>query len=552
MDNIDIMDTIDKGFKKVTKLYEHLNYFDQYGGSVIAFIIISIILILIISYCYVMINVQPIINNWPNERCKTYIIPFAGYINAPPDMSANDYTFQNFNHCLQNTMSGVASTALTPITFVTKFISSVIDTLQTAINSIRAMVNNVRNELIDVIKEIMGRMMNMMIPLQQMIISFKDLVGKIEGTMTAGLFTLLGSYYTLQSLMGAIAQFIIIILIALAAMIVGFWLFPFTYGLAIANTVIFIAISIPMSIVLAFMIDVLGVQPSLEIHEVPGAPSSCFDKNTLIKMNDGSEKKIIDISVGDILFNHHKVNAKMKLSSEKCVMYSLNGVIVSGTHSALYKGKWVSISKHPESKKLFLYNEPYLYCLNTSSKKIIINGIEFLDWDELYDESFDFVIHECKKYSELMSAVSAKSNNVIHQILDGGFTHETSILLKNGNSKTIKDINVGDVLNNNETVYGIVEIDGSDLSAQYIFNLGKLFVFGGPNLNICDPTFNYISTLNLDQNKKIEISKQNKLYHLLTDKKTFEINKIKFHDYNASIDLFLEKINKNLLSMNYV
>ena len=53
---------------------------------------------------------------------------------------------------------------------------------------------------------------NMMIPLQQIIIGMRDMLSKIQGTLTASLFTLLGSYYTLRSLMGAIAQLIITIL----------------------------------------------------------------------------------------------------------------------------------------------------------------------------------------------------------------------------------------------------------------------------------------------------------------------------------------------------
>ena len=56
--------------------------------------------------------------------------------------------------------------------------------------------------------------MNVMVTLMQIIINFKDFVSKTQGTMTAGLFTFLGSYYTLKSLMGAIAQFIVTILIA--------------------------------------------------------------------------------------------------------------------------------------------------------------------------------------------------------------------------------------------------------------------------------------------------------------------------------------------------
>ena len=539
MDNIDIIDKIDKGFKKVNKLYENLNYFDQYGGSFLLFVIISIILILLISYCYVYINLQPIVNNWPIERCKPYIIPFAGLINAPPDMSANDYTFQNFNYCLQNTMSGVASTALTPITFVTNLLTSVVHSIENAINSIRAMINQVRTDFIAVLQEIMGRIMNMMIPLQQMIIAFNDLIAKTQGSMVAGLYTLLGAYFTLQSVMGAIAEFIIIILIALAAMIAVFWLTPFTVGLAITNTVIFLAIAIPMAIILAFMMEYLQVQPDLSIPTI----QSCFDKDTLIKMNDGTQKKIMDIQVGETLFNGDKINAKFKLSSENCNMYLLNDIIVSDSHFVFYQDKCIPIYNHPYAIKLSEYNEPYLYCLNTSSKKIVINGLEFIDWDELYGESFDIINNFCINLNSLMfcNVFNTNNDNLIHKYLDSGFNKNTKITLNNGKTKNINDINVGDILSNGEKVYGIVEIDGSDLNAQYIYYLGNNFVFGGPNLIIGDKNFDCKSTLDIADNSRIVIVNDDKLYHLLTDKKTFYVNNIKFYDYNASIDLFLAK-----------
>jgi hypothetical protein len=61
------------------------------------------------------------------------------------------------------------------------------------------------------------------------------------------------------------------------------------------------------------------------------------------------------------------------------------------------------------------------------------------------------------------------------------------------------------------------------------------------------------STLTLDNNnKKVLDKKHDKLYHLLTNKKTFYIEDIRFYDYNAAIDLFLEKNKVKLLSMKYV
>ena len=274
------------GIENITKIYEKLNYFDQYGGSFILFIIVTIIVFFIVSYCFIMVNVQPVVDDWTNQRCKPNIIPFAGFITHPDGVSATEYTYQNFTYCTQNILSNLTGIAVEPLTFVTNLLNQMADKIKDDIQNIRAMFDKVRNMFQQISEEIMGRIMNFTIPLQQIIISFKDLISKIQGTMTAGLFTLLGSYYTLKALMGAIAQFIIIILITLAVMIAVFWIIPFTWGAAIANTVIFIAISIPMVIILAFMIDVLKVQTSLKIPKI-----KCFDKDTLITMNDKSKKK---------------------------------------------------------------------------------------------------------------------------------------------------------------------------------------------------------------------------------------------------------------------
>ena len=361
--NIILLLYMDNELNNIKKLYEKMTYFDQYGGSLILVIIITIIVLILISYFHTMINIQPIIDDWSNQRCKPNIIPIAGLITHPEGISASDYTYQNFNYCLQNILSSITGDALNPLTFVTNFLNSIANSIKESIQAIRAMFDKIRNSMQSVSEELMGRLMNMMIPLQQIIISVRDLMGKVQGTITAGLFTLLGSYYTLQSLMGAIVEFIIIILITLAVMIGIFWLVPFTWGAAVANTSIFVAISIPMVIILAFMVDVLKIHPSLGIPTI-----KCFDKNTLIDMNDGTQKKIIYIEPGDILANNNVVTAKIKVIREGSIMYILNNIIVSDSHIINYEGKWIPVSQHPSAIKYDLYNEEYLYCLNTVEK----------------------------------------------------------------------------------------------------------------------------------------------------------------------------------------
>jgi hypothetical protein len=496
---------------KITKMYDKLTYFDQYGGSFILFIIITIVIIISITYFHTMINVQPIIDDWVNQRCKPTIIPIAGFINHPEGVSATEYTAQNFTYCTQNILSSITGSAVEPLTYVTNVLQSIANVIQEAIQSIRAMFDKIRTSMQSVSEEIMGRLMNVMIPLQQIIISFKDLIGKIQGTMTAGLFTLLGSYYTLKSLLGAIAQFIIIILITLAAMIAAFWILPFTWPLAISNTVIFIAIAIPLVIILAFMTETLHINAGLSIPSV-----KCFDKDTLINMNDGTQKKIINIEVGDVLMDNNIVTAKIKVLTEGSKMYSLNKIIVSDSHIVKLDDKWIPVSKHPNAIPLKKYDEGYLYCLNTSNKFIKINGITFTDWDEIYGKNLNKIINN-----------DIKEKKLIHKYLDRGFHSSTKIKLFNGELIDIIDVKPNFILQDGEKVYGIVEINGSDLDENFVYNLGK-------NNNV----EGFIPYLNVEKEK---IKSNQKLYHLLTDTNSFRIGEYLMSDYNYGIDRFFKK-----------
>lgn len=538
------------GLSNLKSMYDNQTYFDQYGSSVFMLIILIFVLFCVISYCLIMVNTQPIIDDWPNQRCKPQIIPIAGFITHPEGVTATEYTMQNFTYCNQNILTSITGDALKPLTYLTSSMQNIAHGISNSINAIRAMFDKIRGYFESISKEIMGRIMNIMAPLQQIIISFKDLIGKIQGTMTAGLFTALGAYYTLQSMLGAVAQFIIIILIAMAVIIVILWILPFTWGAAAAGTAVFLGVSIPMAIILKFFNDKLHINGLKSIPHL-----KCFDKNTYIPMNDGNSRKISDIQVGDIIANNNMVTGKIMVETKGSVMYELDDIFVSDSHIVKYGDKWIPVSKHPDAKKCTFYQEPYLYCLNTTNKTIMINGYIFTDWDEIDEQD---IINIQKNTNHIFN-----EKNDIHKCLDGGFVGHTEIKLNDGIIKEIKDIRVGDILENNTSVYGIVEIDGRSLNGQYIFNLGNKIIEGGPNLTICDKNINVSSTLNLIENYDSYLDNQinykkplnkieNKLYHLLTNKKTFNVHGIRFYDYNASIDLFLDKSKGKLLSMKYV
>lgn len=519
-----------KPLQKVMKKYENLSYLDQYSSSVLLLFVAIVIIFLILSYSFVKTNSTTIKENWATERCKPYIMPFAGMINKPNNMSAGEYTRQNFEYCIQNIIKGVTGDAVQPLTFVVHMLNSMANMIKDGINSAREMIDDLRNKIEAIVKEIMGRIANMMIPLQQMIIGIRDMIAKVQGVVTAGLYTLLGSYMTLQSLMGSIGQIIVTILILLALAAAVLWIVPFTWGAAAVMTAIFIALAVPFALILVFLKDTMNIGSGLTIPSV-----KCFDENTLIMMEDGREKQIKNIEIGDRLIGD-VVTSKIKVTTENSRMYNLHGIIVSDSHVVYYKNKneWIRVCEHPEATQI-KYDKPYLYCLNTHSKEIRIREDVFTDWDELYGI---FLI----KIQKML--FSENQSQDIHKYFNTGFSKETPILLQNGVLRSIEEIQVGDILEKGEKVYGIVKIDGSNLNKQFVFHLGKNVVCGSQHLyeynkytKQGEPFLKYAKCVRIIPNKDI-------LFHLLTDKGTFRIHDIDFCDYNACIDTLLEKAEK--------
>jgi len=534
------MDNIQQSAKTIKQMYEKLTYFDQYGGSVFLFIILVVILFVAVSYVAVMRNIQPIKDDWVNQRCKPQVMPFAGLINKPTNMSAIDFTGQNFTNCMQNILIGITGDAVQPITYMTLAIREVFSAIAEVIQYIRTILSSIRSNMTSIAQDILGRVANIMVPIQQILIAFKDAMNKVKGVLTAGLYTALGSYYALKAMLGAIVQMIIVILIILVALIIAMWIIPFTWPVAATMTAVFISVSIPLAIIVGFMVDVLHVQTDFSIPSVPSKPNVCFDKNATFKMADGSNKKISDIEVGDILKNNVRVNAKMILDAKGQTMYNLNGTIVSSHHQVKYNDKWIPVCEHPERKEVAWYSEPFLYCLNTSSKEIEINNNTYMDWDEVNETTAN----------ELFNYIPNMQNlEEIHERFDGGFSSLTKIQKMDGSVVNITDIKAGDVLDKNVKVCGVVEIDNSDLKHSYVYNLGNGCVFeGGYNLHICDKILDEKFYKNRATTENIEP----KLYHLITEQNIFYVNDVKFYHYDSNVELLLDKYRGKLLSMKYV
>jgi len=490
---------IDKTTNFINDTYDKLSYLDLYGNSVLIFIFITLIVFVVYSYCKVMINRDDIASDWNNQRCKPQNILIAGFITHPDGKTSLEYTSENFQYCVQSILTNIIGYSLEPFQYMISSLTNIFSEFTDAIQQIRGVFNTLRSGISDFASDVLYRILNIMTPLQKISIALMDTFNKIQGVMASGLYTMLGSYYTLQALMGAILELIVKILVALVIVIAGLWLLPFSWPAAASMTAVFLAISIPLAIITYFMTEVLHIKSSA----IPNL--RCFDYRTKIFLENRTFKYIKDIKPGDTLFDGSTVTAKIKVLSKDLDMYNLNGIIVSESHIVKYKNNWIKVKDHPYSKKISLYNEPYLYCLNTSTKKIILNDMIFTDWDEIYDETLEFILN----YNSI-----EKTENISKK-LDYGFNGNTVIKLING-EKIMKKINVGDILATGDIVYGIVELNN-----------------------------------NLGNNENSENNEN--LYSLLVSSKYFYIGQNKYPDYNNNIDSVLRNLSyKKILSKEYV
>lgn len=255
---------------KIMDIYDNQTFLERYGEYVFISIMICVAFILLVTYIHIKINITKIRADWVNQKCKPNIMPFAGMINAPQNMSKMEYTEKNFTECTQNILTDISEMALIPVHYTVSIITATVGEILKIVNDMRELVNKIRNSISEITSDIMSRILNIMTPLIETIITVKSMVGKSNGILTAVIYTLLGVYLAIKSLIGSILEIVIIILIAMAAAIILLFFIPILGDiLAAAGIIFFLIMSVPMGYLIGFSNQVLNVHSSKSIPSVP-------------------------------------------------------------------------------------------------------------------------------------------------------------------------------------------------------------------------------------------------------------------------------------------
>ena len=145
-------------------------------------------------------NIQPILDDWSNQRCNPAVIPFAGMINAPTGESALQFTGENFEQCTQTILGEIAQYAFMPIYYLLNAITEMFNELSSAMDSMRSMFNNMRNSISDQGNDLFSRGLNITLPIVHIFRKLGSILGKTQGTLVSGMYTLYAGYRTTSRL----------------------------------------------------------------------------------------------------------------------------------------------------------------------------------------------------------------------------------------------------------------------------------------------------------------------------------------------------------------
>lgn len=512
----------------IKTIYNKEGFLEHYGGSLFITIITCLVFFISISYFYTMSHLKPIKKNWINERCNPAVIPFAGIINKDPSISTMEFTAQNFSSCVNNILIDIVEDALKPIHYAIDSVSGIGKGIMDDINMVRKKITDVLGQIGSIDQQIMGRILNFLMPVHLMLSKMMSISRKVQGSLVVSFYNVIAGYLGLHSFFGAFIDILIAFLVTLAAFILPLLFFAFTAPLAVPPLLIFTAVAAYTTVVIVGLSDVLHMTKS----SVPPKPR-CFDGNTIIYDSSFKPVKIKDAKVGMKLVDGSYITATFVLSSSEMQMYNVNGNIVSGNHYILDNDVWSNVSDLEYAKKIEDYNEEYIYCINTSTKILVVNGSIYSDWDSLDDMDIIDIRLACRNY------LPEKFNyNHIHKYLVGGFDGSTMIELESGESISLMDAQVNDVMRFGERILGKVIIDTSELDIHK-YKIGHYEFISGPNNVIYDNELGIKTTLDIDGSQVSTNDKPKYLYHLITDTNYLTINGIRFLDYDGSLEHIL-------------
>lgn len=297
-----------------------------------------------------------------------------------------DDVVSNFTKCTMKGFHDYAGFIMDPLMAEFSVVNDTLGEVTSTMSSMRSMFSGVRGGFLGIVGSVFGKIQNVMSQTQYIVIRMRTLMSRVVGIMFSFVYIFYGGMQSGQSLVNG-----------------------------------------PVGKTMSFL---------------------CFDPETLVETTKGT-KLISQLAIGDrLLPDLAMVTSTYSLLGNEVEMYSINDVLVTGSHKVKHKNNFIRVDKHPDAKKTTKQCKT-LSCVNTTTHKITINKTEFLDFDESDDIEF-------KKFkSNYIQNIYNGSVGIKPSPYKNGILPQSEVSLLGGLAIPICGISLGDRLDNGDLVMGI-------------------------------------------------------------------------------------------------
>lgn len=369
-------------------------YLFRHQTSIKMIIVISIIMAIagamVFSGVYVWENKKKIDSNWPQYKCKPYVIPLAGILVGPSNTNPTE-TFIDCMWSINQTFFGIL---ISPFLDILGLLMDVLKGLTTDVQNLRKLATFMRDNMREIARDTYQKIYDSYSRIAFLFKTVMRVLYKLFDVFDNVFDVMLYAFYTTASIWnGPIGG------------IVNFFCFDEKTPIKLKDG---------------------------RIEEIrfimPGD-----------KLADGSKV----IASMEFLAKDTKYNIPM---------YTYQGITVSGNHMVFNGNKWQYV-KYCEDAKLYQnYNKKRIYCLVTDTGEITVNNIKFKDYWETNDRDLKIKMYKVVQNYLNMKMIYPIEQILLHpsdHMYESGFSANTKIELSNGELRRIRNIEIGD-----ETING--------------------------------------------------------------------------------------------------
>jgi hypothetical protein len=196
----------------------------------------------------------------------------------------------------------------------------------------------------------------------------------------------------------------------------------------------------------------------------------CFHKHTRIQTIRG-HTSISELAIGDILEDGSRVISVQCFRNYRGLYKYKNKVFVSGNHLVwdTLLDQWVPVCRSRSSQPTSICPE-FVYNISTTNAMIPIEDCIFKDYSESNLPAVNQMINQCvlNELNQGTASLGSSSTTSAPTFLLHGFGPETPVHLENGHTVLLSHLRMGDIVEGNYPVVGVVKIDARYVSVYRI------------------------------------------------------------------------------------